>query len=192
MFRRKSNESTGTSDAEVEAAAVAGGKGRPTPTRREAEAARKTRMTVPKNRKDAAKQLRQKRYEERLRARQAMDNGDERYLPARDRGPVRRYCRDVVDGRINAAEFLLPVLVVILLVSFISNPAIQQSVLLAWFVIILVTAVDTVFLVRRLRRELRDTFGDVKRPTSYAVLRSTQMRRFRLPKPGIARGEAPR
>ena len=29
----------------------------------------------------------------------ALKAGDERNLPARDRGPVRRYARDVVDSR---------------------------------------------------------------------------------------------
>ena len=31
--------------------------------------------------------------------REALANGDERYLPARDKGPVRRFVRDYVDSR---------------------------------------------------------------------------------------------
>lgn len=168
------------------------GKGRATPKRSEAEAARKARARPPRTRKEAAKVMRQKRYEERTKTRQAMDTGDDRYLPARDRGRVRGFCRNFVDARYNIAEFLLPLLVVILLLSFLQT---QWSVLLLfglWIVTILGTALDTVYLIFRLRRELKKRFPDerIRGSLPYAVLRSTQLRRFRMPKPQVKRGEA--
>jgi hypothetical protein len=97
----------------------AAGKGRPTPTRREAEEARKQRLTPPRTRKEAAAAQRRKRAETMAARREAMRSGDDRYLPARDQGPVRRFARDYVDARWNAAEFLLPVLIAILVLSMI-------------------------------------------------------------------------
>ena len=42
--------------------------------------------------------------------REGMKNGEERYLMARDKGPVRRFVRDFIDARVSIAEFLLPLL----------------------------------------------------------------------------------
>jgi Flp pilus assembly protein TadB len=167
-------------------------KGRPTPSRKEAEAARRKQMKVPVSRKDQAKRERVAREEIRLRQREALKSGDERYLPAREQGPVRRFIRDYVDRRWNFAEFLLPFLIAILIVLAIA-PASVQTVLTAFIYpfVIVGTILDEVILVRGLRRELRTRFGDdaVRGSTTYAVLRSTQLRRFRLPKTQVKRGE---
>ena len=45
---------------------------------------------------------------------QALREGDERHLPPRDRGPVRKYVRDIVDSRRSVAEYFLPLALVIL------------------------------------------------------------------------------
>lgn len=167
-------------------------KGRPTPSRKEAEAARKKQMKVPVSRKDQAKRERIAREEIRLRQREALKSGDERYLPAREQGPVRRFIRDYVDRRWNVAEFLLPFLIAILIVLAVA-PTGVQTVLTAFIYpfVIVATILDEVILVRGLRKELRSRFGDdaVKGSTMYAVLRSTQLRRFRLPKTQVKRGE---
>ena len=41
------------------------------------------------------------------RARAGAARGDDAYLPARDRGPVRKLVRDVVDSRRNVGSFFL-------------------------------------------------------------------------------------
>ncbi|MEI7631227.1 MAG: DUF3043 domain-containing protein [Actinomycetes bacterium] len=82
-----------------------GTKGHATPSRREAEDARKNQLKIPKDPKAAKKAARQRDQEERSRARLGMKNGEERYLPARDRGPARAFVRDFDDGRITLAEF---------------------------------------------------------------------------------------
>src|SRR3954451_9592873 len=82
-------------------------KGRPTPKRSEAQTQRRSVANTPMTRKDAAKRQREVRREQLERQRQALAGGDERYLPARDRGPVRKFARDFVDSRFNIAEYFL-------------------------------------------------------------------------------------
>ena len=170
----------------------AAGKGRATPSRKQAEAARKQQMKAPVSRKDQRKREVAAREELRLKQRDALKNGDERYLPARDRGPLRRFTRDFVDRRTNVAEFLLPFLVAILVMTFLSglSSAIGIAVTFVWSFMIVGTIFDEILLVRGLRKQLRLRFpGESYRGLiSYAVLRSTQLRRFRLPKPQVARG----
>jgi Protein of unknown function (DUF3043) len=169
------------------------GKGRPTPKRSEAEKARKKRMTPPRDRKQAAALQRERMRSEREKRMQAMKTGDERYLPARDRGPVRHFVRDFVDARRSAAEFLLPLLVVILMLSFVPRSvtwAVNATVTL-WMLTIVLTALDSVFLVWRLGRALKARFPDTSTRGAkfYGLLRSSQMRFLRMPKPQVKVGE---
>lgn len=190
MFRRRSPSDNDTTPATGNSGAYAGtGKGRATPKRREAEQARKQRLTAPKSRRDASRQLRKRRLEERTKMQDALRGGDDRYLPKRDQGKVRRFVRDLVDSRFNVAEFLLPLLVLVLLLSALRQFTAQSFV---WTVAILGTTTDTIYLTWRLKRELRTRFPDesTKGAVLYGVLRSTQLRRLRLPKPLVKRGEA--
>lgn len=170
-------------------------KGRPTPSRKEAEAARKKQMKTPMTRKELAQRERARRDEVRGRQREALKNGDEKYLPAREQGPVRRFTRDYVDRRRNFAEYLLPFLVVLLVLFAVAGSISDSaSTILTAFVypfLIVGTILDEVVMVRGLKRELKARFGSdaVKGSTTYAILRSTQLRRFRLPKPQVKRGE---
>jgi Protein of unknown function (DUF3043) len=168
------------------------GKGRATPTRKEAEAARRARLKPPRDRREAAAQMRERRRTERGKMQDALRSGDERHLPARDRGPVRRFCRDWVDARFNVAEWLLPLLLLILILSFVgaSSPFAAWLQVVVWTMTIVGTVVDTFVLIWRTKRELRQRFPDENRKgaVTYAVLRSSQLRRLRLPKPQVSRG----
>jgi Protein of unknown function (DUF3043) len=171
------------------------GKGRPTPKRRAAEAANK-RPLVPTDRKAAAKSARAAARAARDRQFQAMQTGDERYLPAKDRGPVRRYIRDHVDARWNLGEFFLPVAMVFVLLTLLFSRDIVAStvVVLALYVVVLITIVDAFIMWRRLRKKLAAKFGDDAQQRGlamYAVLRVFQLRRARLPKPLVKRGQYP-
>ena len=66
------------------------GKGHATPTRKEREAANKRPLVAGDN-KEARKASRAKLQESRDRARVGMANGEEKFLPVRDRGPQKRY-----------------------------------------------------------------------------------------------------
>lgn len=184
--------------AEAEAAAQTppprpGAKNRPTPKRRDQEAARKQPL-VPTDRKKAAKTDKAKMREERMKRREGMMRGDERYLPERDKGPIKRFIRDTVDARWNIGEFLLPLMVVVLALAFIRNTTTQFLVLVLVYGIVLVGVVDAFFLWRRIKRRIRERFHEEPPRGSmmYAVMRSFQMRRSRMPKPQIERGEKPR
>jgi hypothetical protein len=84
-----------------------GAKNRPTPKRRDQEAANKRPLIVT-DRKVARSKDKVARREGMAKQRAGMLAGDERYLPARDKGPRRRFIRDSVDARWNIGEFMLP------------------------------------------------------------------------------------
>lgn len=168
------------------------GKGRPTPSRKEAEAARKQLMKRPAGRREQMRRERERRNRLRDKQLAALDGrGDSAHLPARDRGAVRALVRDYVDRRRSVAEYMLPILVVILVLSFIQNPAVMSIVFGMWTVTILATVLDEILLVLGLKRELKRRFepSEVRGAVTYGVLRSTQMRRTRRPRPAIKRGE---
>ena len=168
-------------------------KGRPTPKRSEAEANRRGRAYVPKDRKEAAKQARTQDRAARERQRAAMLSGDESALPPRDKGPVRRFARDYVDSRMTAAEWFLPFAVIILLMSVLRNANLQQLSLVLWVIVILLIVVHSFILTFGLRRQLAERFPDksTKGAVAYALMRTLQMRRLRLPKPQVKRGQKP-
>src|SRR5689334_21759012 len=119
-------------------------KGRPTPKRSEAQSQRRSVANTPMTRKDASKRQREERRVQLERQRQALAGGDERYLPARDRGPVRKFARDWIDSRFNVAEFFLPMAVVILVLSVVRVPALQNIALLLWLIVIVLIVLDAV------------------------------------------------
>ena len=171
--------------AEVEKAGAPDRKGRPTPKRNVAQAANK-RPLVPNDRKAATKAAREKAREQRNLEYKAMQTGDERHLPPRDKGPLKRYVRDYVDARWNLGEFFLPIAFgfIVLNLLFMSNATMSVIVLLALYGIVLLTIVDAVLLWRGLKKRLRAKFGEVPKGTMmYAVMRAFQIRRSRLPKP---------
>ncbi|MCF2531203.1 DUF3043 domain-containing protein [Yinghuangia soli] len=194
MFRRRSQAETAapeTDPVEADVRDPEAPKGRPTPKRSEAQANRKTRVTPPKDRKEAARVARQRAREDREAQRNALLTGEERALPLRDKGPVRRYCRDFVDARFSAAEFFLPSAVLILIMSIMPSAALKNASLLMWAAIIVLIVLDSIRLNYTLKKRLRERFPDanLKGCTPYALMRSLQMRRLRLPKPQVKRGE---
>jgi hypothetical protein len=171
----------------------AGGKGRSTPSRREQEAARK-RPLVPNDRKEAARQERARLATSRERARIGMANGEERYLPVRDRGPQRRFVRDWVDARFSVGELFMPFMVVLIVATFIPVPAAQVYALLGMYVFILVMVVDVVILGFLVNRKVAAKFGATKVERGlrwYGAMRALQFRKLRLPKPQVKRGQYP-
>ncbi|HET7388972.1 MAG TPA: DUF3043 domain-containing protein [Nocardioidaceae bacterium] len=183
MFRRTKTEEPAATVTVKES-----GKGRPTRSRREAEEENRARAKGPRDKKDRARAQRSKRAEQSARMREAMKTGDERYLPARDKGPVRRYIRDMVDARLCMAELLLPLLVLIMVSQAIS-PQLSSDL---WIATILLVGADTVLVVFKLRRELSRRFpGDARTrgATGYAIMRSIQVRWLRMPKPQVKLGQ---
>lgn len=166
-------------------------KGRPTPKRSEANSQRRTLAATPANRKEATKRAREARRADMAKQREALASGDERYLPARDKGPVRSYVRDFVDARYSVAEFFLPLAVLILVLSMINRGAFQAYVLLAWLVVIVLIVINSAITGITLKRALKQRFPDenLRGAVPYGLMRTLQMRRLRLPKPKVKRGE---
>ena len=202
MFgRRKTTEEAAATQAPTRADGA--GKNRPTPKRKEAEAARKQPL-VPAARSarggGGGKAARQAAREERVKARERMMLGDERYLMVRDRGPVRRFAREYVDARWNLGELLLPVMVIVLALSFVGaglrqqNPALYGGTLAVTYTLVVMSAADAFLMAQRLKRAARERFGadvDTKGLAWYSVMRAFQIRRTRVPRPAVKRGERP-
>ncbi|MGY1747347.1 DUF3043 domain-containing protein [Blastococcus sp. SYSU D00695] len=168
------------------------GKGRPTPKRSEAQARRPgPPPPPPTTRKEAYKRMREQQAARRASARERMAMGDDSYLPARDRGPVRKLVRDVVDARRNLGSLFLP-FAAFLLLSYIV-PRFQGIVMLMWMAFFLVLIGDSVLLGRRITRTVRERFPDGQKATKgvvwYGISRSTMIRRWRFPKPEVAVGQ---
>ncbi|WP_371152333.1 DUF3043 domain-containing protein [Buchananella felis] len=171
------------------------GKGRPTPKRREQEA-RNRRPLVPKDRKAAKAASKQARREIYARQQEALLSGDERYLPVRDKGPVRRYVRDFVDARWCLGEFSLPLMLILMVAMLVlgnSNPNMAVSILGAIYGIFVFALLDSIIVGIQAGRRVLKKFGPEKkqRVFFYAFSRSFLLRPLRSPRPQVGRGEFP-
>jgi hypothetical protein len=171
----------------------AGGKGRPTPKRSEAQGRRVgPPPPPPTTRKEAYKRMREQQASQRPGARAAAARGDDNYLPARDRGPVRKYVRDVVDARRNVGSFFLVIAAVALIGTIAPSPIVKNYATLLLLGFFLVMIVDSVILSRRIKSKVAERFPKGDQPTRgvawYGISRSTMIRRWRFPKPDVALG----
>ncbi|MCY7373216.1 MAG: DUF3043 domain-containing protein [Spirochaetaceae bacterium] len=193
MFGRSKEstaEASASASASTELASRAGGKGRATPKRREAEKGRRRAITAPKDRKQAYREARGRQRDERKVSMQALRTGDERHLPPRDRGPVKRYARDIVDARRSVAEFFLPLAVVILLLTYAGSDWLKTIGSTLWLALVVLIVIDSVLLARRLKKGLARSHPaeNHRGALPYALMRSMQIRKFRLPPPRIKAG----
>jgi hypothetical protein len=166
-----------------------GGKGRPTPRRRDREAELK-RPLVSNNRKESKARL----AASRERARLGLANGEERFLPQRDKGPQRKWARDYVDSRFNFGEFLIPVMFAVILATFLPSVQAQFIAIAVLWGFFLLTVIDSIWVGNRVRKGLRDKYGMDNVETGvrwYSAMRALQMRGLRLPKAQVKRGENP-
>jgi hypothetical protein len=202
LFKRRPDDAATASDDAPEPAeddapragvkAYTPGKGRPTPKRKEAQ--RRTAEPPPSDRKEAARRLRDRQRTERIEARQKMMAGDEKYLPARDRGPERALTRDIVDARRNVAGyFLLVALVILLGSSGVMPPVVQLAAQLLWVLVFVVVIIDSVLLARKVRKLVKERYPKTTVRFGslywYAIMRSIAFRRMRMPSPRRKIGE---
>jgi hypothetical protein len=173
----------------------AAGKGRPTPKRSEAQGRRPgPPPPPPTTRKEAYRRMREQQAARRAESRRGAARGDDSYLPARDRGPVRKLGRDVVDSRRNIGSLFLVIAGVALVGTIVPNLAVRSyaSFLLLGFFLLLI--MDSVVLGRRIKKKVAERHPDdpqAKRTKSlvwYGISRSTMIRRWRFPKPEVAIG----
>ncbi|MET8143734.1 DUF3043 domain-containing protein [Sphaerisporangium sp. NPDC005288] len=202
MFRRRTQAPVDDSPTpSSETLAKTAGKGRPTPKRREAEGRRRQPVTAPSNRKEAYKQARERQSSERTRAREGMLRGDDRYLPARDRGPARKLARDWVDSRRTISQYFLPVSLLLLVILW-TVPMFggqtgmllySYAITILWPAMIVVVAVSAVWVAQRVKKEAAQRLPDesLKGVGFYAAMRAMQIRRLRFPPPTVLPGGKP-
>ena len=131
-----------------------------------------------------------------------MVTGEEKYLPAREKGPVKRYIRDYVDARFNLGEFFMPLIFVLLIASFGFGRILPQYPLVSFYTVLamngylLLAIADSVWCWTRLRRRLNEKFGadrvkDEGTIFFYIMSRCFMLRRWRRPAPLVKRGQYP-
>jgi hypothetical protein len=124
-----------------------------------------------------------------------MERGDDRYLLPRDRGPVKAYIRDVVDSRPHIMGLFMPLAVVVLLSVVLPFPSMQQYLSLFSLICLVTMVTEGVLLGISITKKVRAKFPkeEVKGLTVgwYAFTRASQIRKFRVPKPRVARGANP-
>ena len=180
------------------------GKGRPTPKRREAEGRRRgpappppqtTREAIRRSRgsKEERKALAAKRREIRADQRKAMMAGDERHLPAKDRGPVRAYVRDLVDSRRHLTGLFMPLALIVFVALLAPNRIVQSFTTLLCLLLLLAMILEGVLNGRRLTRLAREKFPketvNGRSLGWYAFIRASQIRKLRIPKPRVRPGD---
>lgn len=179
-------------------------KGRPTPKRAdkrrgpvapapmtasEARQRRKElRSTMTKEERKAAKAKDRVVLAER---RERMLAGDEASLLPRDKGPVRRYVRDLVDSRRNFLGLFMPAAIAMIFIMM-AMPRLQYYISPFMLLFMLVMAVDAIFLARKVNKAVDAKFPETTETHLklglYAASRATQIRRMRIPRPRVSPG----
>ena len=154
---------------------------------------------VPKDRKAAKREARAARDEAWKRQSEAMVTGDEKYLPSREKGPVKRYIRDYVDARFSLGEAFLPLSVLLMVIMFgfqTRMPQIGLLLMMCLYAVFLLSIIDAVVCWWLVRRQLHAKFGADKVQAQgtifwYIFSRCFNLRRWRQPSPQVARREYP-
>lgn len=160
---------------------------RPPVNRRLVEAA-------PADKKEAANRSRQRQREIREESRKGMMAGEERYLLPKDKGPVRRLARDVVDSRVNVATILFFGLFAVLAFSTGFFPVVIRSIANGLLIFLMLATLGDTFLTTRRVRKLvaqrlpKETQG-LRGLFLYVLMRGISIRRLRIPKPQVRVGQ---
>lgn len=201
-------EATADSASDLKATGATAPKGRPTPKR---DSARRRGPVAPapmtsaearRRRKElkGPKLSREERREDKLARRAAMSDrrermmaGDDDYLLPRDKGPVRRYARDIVDSRrISVLGLFMPAALALIFVM-LAVPQVQFYISPAMLILMAIMIVDGLFLGRKVNRLVDEKYPDHTESGwklgFYAASRASQLRRMRAPRPQVDRGD---
>ena len=160
-------------------------KGKATPKRKDSVAKTKINsITAPVSKVDKAKH-REALKVARAESRAAYMRGDQSALPARDRGPVKKFVRDYIDSRRSLGEYFLPLMVVVLLLTMVPSVEIRFLAIILMYSAMGYSIIYGIFVGRRIRKLVAEKFPSesTKGLAMYGWLRSTQMRRLRAPSP---------
>ncbi len=156
-------------------------KAAPTPSRKAAEAARRERLNPTLSPKEA-----------KLRQRAAEAANRQRAMAGYEASPQRQLVRDVVDSRWNLGEVALPILLLVMAMTFIPQflPYVGWGVYFTW-AFMATLALDTWFMWRTVKKLAAERLPGVplKGLLMYGFNRQMQMRRWRQPPARLKRGE---
>ena len=183
-------------------------KGRPTPKRDQGKRgpvapapmtsseARRRRKELggPKLSREERKAERLSRRADMSERREKMMSGEDAYLLPRDKGPVRRFARDVVDSRRNLLGLFMPAaLGLIFIMLAVPSLTVQRLLSPAMLVLVLIMVIDGFILGRKVNKLVDQKFPDNTESGwklgFYAASRASQLRRMRAPRPQVNRGE---
>jgi hypothetical protein len=160
-------------------------KGKATPKRKDAVAKTKINsITAPVSKADRAKN-REALKAARAEARAAYMRGDQNALPARDRGPVKKFVRDYIDSRRSLGEYFLPLMVIVLMLTLVPSVEIRFFAIILMYSAMAYSVAYGFITTSRIKKLVSERFPG--EPTKglgiYGWLRSTQTRRLRAPAP---------
>lgn len=166
------------------------GKGRPTPKRSESEKRRRGPVK-PGARRPTGKEGRTQDRADRARKYEAMKRGEEWALAPRDRGPVKALTRDYVDSRRRISEYYMYILIVLVLALFVQSAALKAYLYPVVLVLAVVIIGEGTIIARRVRKIAAVRFPNesTRGITMYAIMRTLQIRRFRMPMPRVKPGD---
>jgi hypothetical protein len=184
-------------------------KGKPTPKRNQgkrgpvapapmtAAEARRRRKEVggPKLSREERKAERLTRRADMAERREKMMAGEDAYLLPRDKGPVRRYVRDIVDTRRGVLGLFMPAALGLIFIM-LAVPSVQVQRLLspAMLVLVLIMVGDAFLVGRKVNKLVDEKFPDNTESGwklgFYAASRASQLRRMRAPRPQVNRGDS--
>jgi len=166
-------------------------KGKATPKRKDGVAATKVNsITSPITKADRSKN-REALKASRSEARAAYMRGDQNALPARDRGPVKKFVRDYIDSRRSLGEYFLPLMVFVLVLTLVPSAEIRFLAIIFMYGAMLYSVVYGFIVNGKIKKLVSEKFPgeSTKGLGMYGWLRSTQMRRLRAPAPQKKLGE---
>jgi hypothetical protein len=113
-------------------------------------------------------------------------------MMARDQGPVRRLVRDLVDSRRHIGVLLLPATFLPVLANLSSSQAVRNVAVYLWLLGVAAAIADMVVTGVLVRRRIRADFPNEAKTrghVGYALIRTAQFRRLRLPPPRVSPGD---
>lgn len=163
----------------------------PTPKRRDQERAN-YRPLVPEDRKEAKREMQAQMRAKQQEARDGMARGDDRYLRESERGPQKRFMRNYIDARFSIGEFLLPIMFIVIFLTFIPRADIAVWAMAFVWAFLAVAIVEAVIVALIIKRKIAAVVGQSKldRGIIFGTLtRMLQLRMLRMPKAQVKRGE---
>jgi hypothetical protein len=183
-------------------------KGKPTPKRNQGRRgpvapAPMTAAEARRRRKEVGgpKLTREERRAERLTRRADMTDrrekmmaGEDAYLLPRDKGPVRRFVRDLVDARRNVLGLFMPAALGLIFVMLaVPSVTVQRLLSPAMLVLVVIMVIDGFIVGRKVNRRVDEKFPNNTESGwklgFYAASRASQLRRMRAPRPQVNRGD---